>query len=155
MLKITTVEREIGERVWAAKLQLRFDRVVRRLTGDLKATLSGVLPEGQGVVITVTAPIKYPAKTSETLGNIVRDGLAHGEICKTIHANKVRVRPMTHVATNMPKVLVFVHNTKSDARLICEKQGYPSHQPAPALLTRVSGLIWARRILKSTHSRAF
>jgi hypothetical protein len=34
MLKITTVEREIGERARAAKLQLRFDRVVRRLTSD-------------------------------------------------------------------------------------------------------------------------
>jgi hypothetical protein len=47
MLKITTVEREIGERVRAAKLKLRFDRVVRRLAGDLKATLASALPEGQ------------------------------------------------------------------------------------------------------------
>jgi hypothetical protein len=118
LLKITTVERESGERAGAAKLQHRSDRVVRRLTRDLKATLASVLPEGQSEVITVTAPIKYPAKTAETLGNIVRDGLAHGELCKTIHGNKVRVRPITHVATNMPKVLAFVHNTESDARLI-------------------------------------
>jgi len=55
MLKITTVERDIGERVRAAKLQLRFDRVVRRLAGDSKATLASALPEGQSVVITVTA----------------------------------------------------------------------------------------------------
>jgi hypothetical protein len=118
ILKTTTVEREIGERARAAKLKLRFDKVVRRLTGDLKATLAGILPEGQSVVITVTAPIKHPAKTAETLENIVRDGLAHGELCKTIHGNEVRVRPITHVATNMPKLLAFVHNTESDARLI-------------------------------------
>ncbi len=55
MLKITTVEREIGERVRAAKLQPRFDRVVRRLTRDLKATPASARPEGQSVVITVTA----------------------------------------------------------------------------------------------------
>jgi predicted phosphohydrolase len=118
ILKTTAIEREIGERARAAKLQLRFDKVVRRLTGDLKATLASVLPEGQSVVITVTAPIKYPAKTAETLENIVRDGLAHGELCKTIHGNKVRVRSVTHVATKMRKVLVFAHNTESDARLI-------------------------------------
>ncbi|HEY3852454.1 MAG TPA: hypothetical protein VGL87_15875 [Steroidobacteraceae bacterium] len=120
ILKTTPIEREIGERARAAKLKLRFDKVVRRLTGDLKATLAGVLPEGQSVVITVTAPIKHPAKTAETLENIVRDGLAHGELRKTIHGNKVRVRPITHVATNMPKVLAFVHNTESDARLILD-----------------------------------
>jgi len=84
----------------------------------MTATLAGVLPEGQSVVITVTAPIKRPAKTAETLEHIVRDGLAHGELCKTIHGNKVRVRPITHVATNMPKVLAFVHITEADAGLI-------------------------------------
>ncbi len=82
ILKTTAIEREIGEIARAAKLQLRFDKVVRRLTGDLKAMLASVLPEGQSVVITVTAPIKYPAKTAETLENIVRDGLAHGELCR-------------------------------------------------------------------------
>ncbi len=57
-------------------------------------------------------------KTAETLLNIVRDGLGRGELCKTIHGNKVRVRSITHVATNMPKVLELVDNTESDARLI-------------------------------------
>lgn len=118
ILETTTIEREIGERARAAKLKLRFDKVVRRLTGDLKATLAGVLPEGRSVVITVTAPIKHPAKTAETLENIVRDGLAHAELCKTIHGNQVRIRSITHLATNMPEVLAFVHNTESDARLI-------------------------------------
>lgn len=52
------------------------------------------------------------------LENIVRASLAHGERCKTIHGNKVRVRPITHVAPNMPKALAFVHNPESDAGLI-------------------------------------
>ena len=118
ILTTTTIEREIGERAKAAKLKLRFDKVVRRLSGDLKATLAGILPEGKSIVITVTAPIKHPAKTAQTLENIVRDGRAHVELCKTIHGNTVRVRPITHAATNMPKVLAFVHNKESDARLI-------------------------------------
>jgi hypothetical protein len=120
ILEAATIELEIGERAGAARLTLRFDKVVRRLTGDLKATLTGVLPEGQSVVITVTAPIKQPAKTAETIENIVQDGLAHGELCKTIYGNKVRVRPINYVAKNMPKVLAFVHNTESDARLILD-----------------------------------
>ena len=120
ILKTTTIEREIGERARAAKLKLRFDKAVRRLTGDLKATLAGVVADGQSVLVTVTAPIKHPAKTAEALANVVRDGLAHGELCKTIHGNKVRVRPITHVATNMPKVLAFVHNMESDPRLILQ-----------------------------------
>jgi len=115
-----TIEREIGERARAAKLRLRFDKVVQRLTRNLKARLAGVLPEGQSVVITVTAPIKHPAKTAGTLEIIVREGLAHGDLQKTIHGNKVRVRPIIHVATNMPTVLAFVHNTESDARLILD-----------------------------------
>ena len=118
MVKTVTIEREIADSARAAKLKLRFDKVVRRVTGDLKTTLAGVLPEGRSVVITVTAPIKHPAKTAEALENIARDGLARGELCKMIHGNKARVRPITHVAMNMPKVLVFVHNAESDARLI-------------------------------------
>ena len=120
MLKTVTIEREIGDKARAEKLKLRFDKVVRRVTGDLKTALASVLPEGRSVVITVTAPIKHPAKTAEALENIVRDGLARGELCKTIHGNKVRLRPITHVATSMPKVLAFVHNTESDARLILD-----------------------------------
>lgn len=113
--KTTALEREIGEKARAARLKLRFDKVVRRLGGELKAALAGVMPDGQSVVITVTAPIKLPAKTAETVENIVRDGLAHGEICATIHGNQVRVRRIADVAANMPKVLAFVHNVESDA----------------------------------------
>ena len=120
ILKTTTIEQEIGERARAAKLRLRFDKVVRRFAGDLKATLAGVLPEGQSVVITVTAPIKHPAKTAKTLENVVRDGVAHGDLCKTIHGNKVRVRPITQVTANMPRVLAFAHNKESDAGLMLD-----------------------------------
>ena len=116
----SAIEREIGERARAAKLKLRFDKVVRRLTGDLKTTLAGVVPEGRSVVITVTAPIKHPAKTAETLEGIVRDSLTHGERCITLYGNDVRVRAINHVATNMPKILAFIHNPGSDARLILD-----------------------------------
>jgi hypothetical protein len=46
ILKPVAIEREIGERARAAKLKLRFDKGVRRLNGDLRTTLAGVLPEG-------------------------------------------------------------------------------------------------------------
>jgi hypothetical protein len=45
VLKTNAVEREIGEAARAAKLKLRFDKVARRLSDDLKTTLAGILPE--------------------------------------------------------------------------------------------------------------
>jgi len=128
LLKITTIEKEIGERAKAAKLKLRFDKVVHRLAGNLKATLAEIVPEGQSVVITVTAPIKHPAATAEMLRNIVRNGLTGDDFQKTIHGNHVRVRPITRVAKNMPKVLAFVHNMKSDAVVILDMAESRLHQ---------------------------
>ncbi len=43
------IEREIVERIKAARLELRFDEVVVRLVGGLKAALADVIPQQQGV----------------------------------------------------------------------------------------------------------
>ncbi len=118
--KPASIETEIVETARAGKIKLRFDKVVRRLTGDLKAALAGVLPEGRSAVITVTAPIKHPAKTAETLREIMQGELAHGELSQTIYGNSVRVRLIDNVAARMPQVLTFVHNPESDARLILD-----------------------------------
>jgi hypothetical protein len=59
-----TVEREIIARLGAAKLRLRFDKVALRLVGGLKAALASVVPEGETVAFTITAPIRLPAKTA-------------------------------------------------------------------------------------------
>jgi hypothetical protein len=53
----SAIEREIIERIVAAKIRLRFDKAVLRLVSGLKAALAEVIPEGQTLIFTVTAPI--------------------------------------------------------------------------------------------------
>ncbi|HZC17114.1 MAG TPA: hypothetical protein VE309_10165 [Caulobacteraceae bacterium] len=113
-----TIERKIAEQAAAAKLRLRFDKVVVRLVGGLKAALTGVVPEDQTVVFTVTAPIRLCAKTAAALESMVRGGLPDSELRGVIHGNDVRVRRVTGVSPCMPRVLGFVHNPESDADLI-------------------------------------
>jgi hypothetical protein len=113
-----TIEREIAERIRAERIRLRFDRVVRGLNNNLKAALAAIVPEGQSVVFTVTAPIKRPSETAAVLENLFHNGMPDGELRKAIHGNHVRIRPITGVATYMPKVIALVHNPESDPGLI-------------------------------------
>ena len=118
--KTATFEREITDQVKAAKLKLRFDRVVQWLSRNLKERLAMVVPEGQSVIITVTAPIARPVKTAEKLERLVRDGMAHRERRKTINGNKTRIRLTPHVAKHAPRVIVFVHNPESNSVAILD-----------------------------------
>jgi hypothetical protein len=117
-IKTSTIEREIAERITAANIRLRSDKSVLRLVNGLKATLAEVVPEGQAVIFTVTAPIKRRAKTAAALESLVRGGLPSGEVRNTIQDNQVRLRRVTGLPAHMPKVIGFVHNPESDAGLI-------------------------------------
>ena len=112
------VERQIAERIANANIRLRFDKSVLRLLNGLKTALADAVPKGQSIVFTVTAPIKRRAKTTALLEALVRDGLPNGDVRDTIEDNHVRVRRVTDVAPEVPKVLVLVHNSESDADLI-------------------------------------
>ncbi len=114
------IEQQIIKRIRAAGLRLRFDKVVMGLVGDLKAALSNYVPEGQTIVFTLTAPIRLPGKTAAELEQLVREGLAGGELRSIIHGNEIRVRRVTGVSALMPKVAGFVHNPDSDAGLILD-----------------------------------
>ncbi|SKA30743.1 hypothetical protein SAMN02745126_05016 [Enhydrobacter aerosaccus] len=103
MTEADMIEQEIIQRIRAAHLRLRFDKVVLRLVGGLKAALANVIPEGQAVIFTVTAPLKHPAKTALVLENLVRDGLSDGERREVIHDNQVRLRRLRGVAMHRPK----------------------------------------------------
>ena len=113
-----TVEHDIIARIRAAKLRLRFDKVALRLVGGLKAALANVVPKGETVVFTITAPIRLPGKTAVALENMLRDGPTNAERHEIIHDNEVRARWLTGVRKHMPKVLGFVHNVNSDASAI-------------------------------------
>src|SRR5271165_3956788 len=59
-IEVTAIKQEIAERGDRTKPRLRFDRVALRLVGGLQTALSECVPEGQAVVLTVTAPIRLP-----------------------------------------------------------------------------------------------
>ncbi|MBY5751129.1 hypothetical protein E0H51_11600 [Rhizobium leguminosarum bv. viciae] len=117
-VETSMVELEIMDRIAAAKIRLRFDKSVVRLINSLKVALAEVVPEGQAVIFTVTAPIKRRVKTAAALEILVRSGLPSGEVRNTIQDNHVRVRRVTNVAAHMPKVVGFVHNPESDSDFI-------------------------------------
>lgn len=111
------IEEEIAEAAAAAKLRLRFDKVVVRLVGRLKTALADRVPDGEALIFTCTAPIRLPGKTAAALEELAR-GLGNGELRETVHSNQVRVRRVIGVPPNRPKVLGFVHNPESDAGLL-------------------------------------
>jgi hypothetical protein len=92
--------------------------VALRLVGGLKAALASVVPEGQAVVFTISAPIRLPGKTAAALENIVRSGASEAERRQIVHDNEVRTRRLRGVPKRMPRVVVFVHNVESDAAAI-------------------------------------
>ena len=114
----STIEREIVERIAAAKLRLRFDRVVRWLVDDLKAELTELMPEGEALLFTITAPIKLPAKTATALKSLARGEISGHEFRGNIHGNQVHIRRLVGISTPMPRVIAFVHNPESDASVI-------------------------------------
>jgi len=108
----------MAQRLAASKVRLRFDKVVVRLVSSLKAALAEVVPEGEAVIFTVTAPIRRSAKTGAAIEALVRAGLPGGEVSVTIEGNQVRLRRVTGVPAHRPRVVGFVHNPESDAGFI-------------------------------------
>ena len=118
MTDAETVEREIVARLRAAKFRLRFDKVALRLVDGLKGVLAGVVPEGQTVIFTISAPISLPRKTAAALETMIRSGPRDTERREIVHDNEVRIRRLRGVPKQMPKVLGFVHSVGSDAGAI-------------------------------------
>ncbi|MEW6437415.1 MAG: hypothetical protein AB1508_09665 [Pseudomonadota bacterium] len=112
------VEQEIYDQIGAAKIRLRFDRVVLRLVGGLETALADIVPDGESVLFTVSSPIRHPAKTATDVEGLVRGSSAPGERCEIVHSNNVRIRWLTGLPSNMPKVLGFAHHPASDAGII-------------------------------------
>ncbi|HUZ13744.1 MAG TPA: hypothetical protein VMU93_12960 [Caulobacteraceae bacterium] len=101
-----------------AKPRLRFDKVAVGLVGRLRAALSQAVADGEAVVLTVTAPIRSPAKTAAALEGLIRDLLARrsapADAEATICGNRIRVRLVRGVPRRAPKLIGFVHNRESD-----------------------------------------
>jgi hypothetical protein len=118
VVEATRIEKEIFGEIAAASLCLRFDRVVRRLLDRLKSDLAEVVPTGQTLLFTVSAPIRVPGKTAETLERRAREAIEVGEWRGNVHGNAVRMRCLTDVAPHRPRVIGFVHNPDASAARI-------------------------------------
>ena len=111
---LLAIEREIAEQA-GNRLGLRFDKSVVRLVTSLKASLAETLPEGEALILSVTAPIRLRAKTTAALQDLMRQG---AELPDTINGNQVRLRRLANLPANSPKMLGFVHNPTTDAGTI-------------------------------------
>jgi hypothetical protein len=98
--------------------RLRFDRVVIGLLERLQAALKDIVPSGWTIVLTVTAPIRLPAKTAgaleERVRTLLRDRAAGRELMETVHGNQIRIRCLQGGKAFTSRLLVFVHNGDSD-----------------------------------------
>jgi hypothetical protein len=83
-----------------------------------------VVPKGTTVLITVTAPIRRPGRTSDAIVQKVHARLARGaggrDVTTTIHANRVRIRIVPRARRRRPHVLVFVHNPEINSRRLLD-----------------------------------
>jgi hypothetical protein len=91
--------------------RLRFDRVAQRLVRSLRARLQAAVPARRALVITVTAPIRLPARTVAEATERLRRRLPQdfdGRVC----GNRVRARLLPARAPEAPRVIVLVHNPR-------------------------------------------
>lgn len=118
-IDITTLKRRgTGQ----AKPRLRFDKVATRVVEHLQATLGETVPDGITVLLTITAPIRLPSKTTTILEDKIRTCLGRGSTGRdendTINGNRIHILCLRNETARAPKVIGFVHNTESDPRLL-------------------------------------
>jgi hypothetical protein len=88
----------------------------------LEAALGNSVPDGNTVVVTITAPIRQSFKTETVLMDRIRILLASrkARLAATIHGNRVRVRILKGGARRTAKLIGFVHNLSPDPALLFE-----------------------------------
>jgi hypothetical protein len=142
-VEVTTTKRRIADRGGLTKPRLRFDRVALRLVRRLQEALSASVPDDRTLILTITAPIRVPAKTAVALEDNIRTYLARQsaqvEAKYTIHGNQIRVRLVKGGPRRTTKVIGFVHNLDSDPDVLfdithslIERIGAKARTGAPA-----------------------
>ena len=106
-----------------SRIHLRFDRVALRFVDDVQSSLNAIVPDGNTLMFTITAPIRLAAKTAIILAEKVRGAVAHQsarvDLKETINGNEVRVRLLKGVL-NGRRLIGFVHNPDSDPEILFE-----------------------------------
>lgn len=106
----------------STKPRLRFDKVVLWLLQRLQVTLRKTVPNRVTVLLTITAPIRLPAKTASALEDKIRTLLRQRRAVRdekhAIHGNRVHLRLLRNTLEGAPKLIGFVHNPDSDPLLL-------------------------------------
>src|SRR5215831_13671473 len=88
-LVVTAIESRAEQRLKLTRPRLRFDRVALGLIDRLRSALSGSLPDGRTVIVTITAPIRLPSRTAgameERIRKLVATRAAPARLAGTIH----------------------------------------------------------------------
>jgi hypothetical protein len=100
--------------------RLRFDRVAIGLVRRLQTALSRSVPDGNTVIVTVTAPIWQDSKTGAVLEERIGRLLAgrRTQLNATIYGNRIQVRVLKGGGRRTSKLLGFVHNPKPDPSIL-------------------------------------
>jgi hypothetical protein len=107
-----------------AKLGLRFDRVVIGVLGDLRSFVEVATPETLSVLVTISAPIRLPAKTVSDLKTNITARLAAGsrqaDSSIILHGNSIRIRLLERSAKVRTRLIGFVHNPGTAAERLLD-----------------------------------
>ncbi len=127
---MANIERDIGEQILrgsglsAAKLGLRFDRVVVAVLGELRSFSDAATSSGAAILVTISAPIRLPAKTVEALKREISAlqsaGAPHADYSATVHGNRVRMRLVRSSSPQAPRLIGLVHNPTSAPTLLLD-----------------------------------
>lgn len=121
-ITVANVKPEFRTEETLSAVRLRFDKVALRFVEDLQASLGAITPDGKTLVVTITAPIRLPAKTAAALEEKIRRVIARGraglEIRETIHGNRITARLLGGRLSGNVSVIGFVHNPEPDLEVL-------------------------------------
>jgi hypothetical protein len=107
----------------AAEFGLRFDRVVARALGELRAFAEATAPGDVTLVVTLSAPIREPARTvsalKQEIGRLISE-TPLDDTRATVHGNAVGMRVIMHAPNRAPRLIGFVHNASSPSEPLLE-----------------------------------
>ncbi len=107
--------------VSVTKLGLRFDKVAVRLLGNIRMAIEQEVPKKVTILMTITAPIRLPAKTEyeliEKINDFLESGIQHQDSVLIIFQNEVRLR-IVPSSEQITKFVGLVHNPDIDSKLL-------------------------------------
>jgi hypothetical protein len=116
-LVATAIESRAARGAKASRPRLRFDRVALGLVDRLRTALDGSVPDGRTVVVTITAPIRLPARTAiameQRIRRLIATRAAAARVTATIHGNEIQVHLLKGGNARTAKLIGFVHNPDS------------------------------------------